>query len=101
LYRKPDLSRKHLAHKIWPYLLQDRKIDGSNQIFALDTTYVPMAQGCVYLTAVIDRATRRVLARRVAITMEAEHAMAGLEEGSAKYKIPEIVNTDSKNVGTS
>ena len=54
LYRKPNLSRKHPAHKIWPYLLRDRKIERSNQVFALDTTYVPMAQGFVYLTAVID-----------------------------------------------
>src|SRR5260370_220903 len=94
LYRKPNLSRKHLAHKIWPYLLRDRKIERSNQVFALDTTYVPMAQGFVYLTAVIDWASRRVLAHRVAITMEAEHAVAALEEAFAKYRLPEIVNTD-------
>jgi transposase InsO family protein len=56
-----------------------------NQVFALDTTYVPMAQGFVYLTAVIDWASRRVLAYRVAITMEAEHAVAALEEAFAKY----------------
>jgi putative transposase len=94
LYRKPNLSRKHLAHKIWPYLLRDRKIERSNQVFALDTTYVPMAQGFVYLTAVIDWASRRVLAHRVAITMVAEHAVAALEEAFAKYRLPEIVNTD-------
>jgi putative transposase len=64
LYRKPNLSRKHLAHKIWPYLLRDRKIERSDQVFALDTTYVPMAQGFVCLTAVIDWASRRVLASR-------------------------------------
>ena len=94
LYRKPNLSRKHLAHKIWPYLLRDRKIERSNQVFALDTTYIPMAQGFVYLTAVIDWASRRVLAHRVAITMEAEHVVAALEEAFAKYGLPEIVNTD-------
>jgi transposase InsO family protein len=98
LYRKPNLSRKHLAHKIWPYLLRDRKIERSNQVFALDTTYVPMAQGFVYLTAVIDWASRRVLAHRVAITMEAEHAVAALEEAFAKYGLPEIVNTDRQPV---
>jgi putative transposase len=101
LYRKPNLSRKHPAHKIWPYLLRDRKIELSNQVYALDTTYVPMAHGFVYLTAVIDWASRRVLAHRVAITMEAEHAVAALEEAFAKYGLPEIVNTDSKNVDTS
>jgi putative transposase len=101
LYRKPNLSRKHLAHKIWPYLLRDRKIERSNQVFALDTTYVPMAQGFVYLTAVIDWASRRVLAHRVAITMEAEHAVAALEEAFTKYGLPEIVNTDQGSQFTS
>jgi putative transposase len=98
LYRKPNLSRRHLAHKIWPYLLRDRKIERSNQVYALDTTYVPMAHGFVYLTAVIDWASRRVLAHRVAITMEAEHAVAALEEAFAKYGLPEIVNTDRQPV---
>lgn len=69
-------------------------IERSNQVYALDTTYVPMAHGFVYLTAVIDWASRRVLAHRVAITMEAEHAVAVLEEAFAKYGLPEIVNTD-------
>ena len=85
LYRKPNTSRRHAAHKIWPYLLRDRKIERSNQVFALDTTYIPMARGFVYLTAVIDWATPRVLAHRVAITLEAEHAVAALEEAFAKY----------------
>jgi putative transposase len=101
LYRKPNTSRKHAAHKIWPYLLRNRKIDRSNQVFALDTTYIPMARGFVYLTAVIDWATRRVLAHRVAITMEAEHAVAALEEAFAKYGLPEIVNTDQGSQFTS
>jgi putative transposase len=101
LYRKPNLSRKHLAHKIWPYLLRDRKIERSNQVYALDTTYVPMAHGFVYLTAVIDWASRRVLAHRVAITMEAGHAVAALEEAFSKYGLPEIVNTDQGSQFTS
>ena len=101
LYRKPNLSRKHPVHKIWPYLLRDRKIERSNQVYALDTTYVPMAHGFVYLTAVIDWASRRVLAHRVAITMEAEHAVAALEEAFAKYGLPEIVNTDQGSQFTS
>jgi putative transposase len=94
LYRKPNTSRKHAAHKSWPYLLRERKIERSNQVWALDTTYIPMKRGFVYLTAVIDWATRRVLAHRVAITMQAEHAVAALEEAFAKYGLPEIVNTD-------
>ena len=98
LYCKPNLSRKHPAQKIWPVLLRDRKIERSNQVFALDTTYVPMAHGFVYLIAVIDWASRRVLAHRVAITMEAGHAVAALEEAFAKYGLPEIVNTDRQPI---
>jgi putative transposase len=101
LYRKPNTSRKHAAHKIWPYLLRNRKIERSNEVWALDTTYVPMARGFVYLTAVVDWASRRVLAHRVAITLEAEHAVAVLEEAFAKYGQPEIVNTDQGSQFTS
>jgi putative transposase len=101
LYRKPNTSRKHAAHKIWPYLLRNRKIERSNQVWALDTTYVPMARGFVYLTAVVDWVSRRVLAHRVAITLEAEHAVAALEEAFAKYGQPEIVNTDQGSQFTS
>jgi len=56
LYRKPNTSRKHAAHKIWPYLLRSRKIERSNEVWALDTTYIPMARGFVYLTAVVEQA---------------------------------------------
>jgi putative transposase len=101
LYRKPNTSRKHAAHKIWPYLLRNRKIERSNHVWALDTTYIPMARGFVYLTAVVDWASRRVLAHRVAITLEAEHAVAVLEEALAKYGKPEIVNTDQGSQFTS
>jgi len=94
LYRKPNTSRKHAAHRIWPYLLRNRKIERANQVWALDTSYIPMARGFVYLTAVVDWASRRVLAHRVAITLESCHAVEALEEAFAKYGLPEIVNTD-------
>lgn len=94
LYRRPKTSRKNAAHKIWPYLLRDRKIKRANQVWALDTTYNPMARGFVYLTAVVDWASRKVLAHRVAITLESCHAVEALEEAIAKYGTPEIVNTD-------
>ncbi|WP_441627206.1 IS3 family transposase [Cupriavidus sp. 2MCAB6] len=94
LYRRPNTSRKNAAHKIWPYLLRDRKIDRANQVWALDTSYIPMARGFVYLTAVVDWASRKVLAHRVAITLESCHAVEALEEAFAKYGAPEIVNTD-------
>jgi putative transposase len=93
-YRKPNTSRRHAAHKIWPYLLRNRKIDRSNQVWAIDTTYVAMARGFVYLTAVVDWVSRRVLSHRVAMTLEAEHAVAAPEEAIAKYGQSEIVNTD-------
>src|ERR1700731_3616964 len=70
LYRNPNASRKHAAHRIWPYLLRHRKIDRSNQVWALDTSYIPMARGFVYLTAVVDWASRRVLAHRGGITLD-------------------------------
>ena len=70
------------------------KSDRANQVFARDTTYIPMARGFVYLTAVVDWASRKVLAHRVAFTMEATHAVEALEEAFARYGLPHIVNTD-------
>ncbi|MGF6935298.1 putative transposase [Paraburkholderia sp. UCT70] len=94
LYCKPNTSRRNAQHKIWPYLLRGMTISRANQVWALDTSYIPMARGFVYLTAVVDWASRKVLAHRVAITMEAMHAVEALEEAFAKYGQPEIVNTD-------
>ncbi len=94
LYCKPNTSRRNAQHKIWPYLLRGMKIDPANQMFALDTTYIPMARGFVYLTAVVDWASRKILAHRVAITLEATHAVEVVEEAFARYGLPNIVNTD-------
>ncbi|WP_420481984.1 IS3 family transposase [Burkholderia thailandensis] len=94
LYCKPNTSRRNAQHKIWPYLLRGMKIARANQVFALDTTYIPMARGFVYLTAVVDWASRKILAHRVAITLEASHAVEALEEAFARYGLPDIVNTD-------
>jgi putative transposase len=94
LYCKPNTSRRNAQHKIWPYLLRGMTINRANQVWALDTSDIPMARGFVYLTAVVDWASRKVLAHRVAITMEAMHAVEALEEAFAKYGQPEIVNTD-------
>nr|WP_087124886.1 IS3 family transposase [Burkholderia cenocepacia] len=94
LYCKPNTSRRNSQHKVWPYLLRGMKIERANQVFALDTTYIPMARGFVYLTAVVDWASRKVLAHRVAITLEAMHAVEALEEAFARYGHPDIVNTD-------
>ena len=94
LYRKPGTSKKHPSHEIYPYLLRDLAINRANQVWALDTTFIPMAKGFVYLTAVVDWASRRVLAAKVAITLEACHAVEVLQEAFNRHGRPEIVNTD-------
>ena len=94
IYRKPRTSAKHPGHKIFPYLLRAVVIERANQVWAMDTTYVPMARGFVYLTVVIDVASRSVLAHRVATTLEACHAVEALEQAFARYGAPEVVNTD-------
>ncbi len=91
---QPGTSKRAPGHKIYPYLLRNLAITRSNQVWALDTTYIPMARGFVYLTAVVDVASRRVLAHRVAITLEACHARQVIEQALATYGTPEIVNTD-------
>lgn len=91
---QPGTSKRAPGHKIYPYLLRRLAITRANQVWALDTTYIPMARGFVYLTAVVDVASRRVLAHRVAITLEAIHAKEVIEQALAKYGTPEIVNTD-------
>jgi len=91
---QPGTSKAAPGHKIYPYLLRNLTISRSNQVWALDTTYIAMARGFVYLTAVVDVASRRVLAHKVAITLEAIHAKEVLEQAFAQYGVPEIVNTD-------
>lgn len=88
-------SKAWPANKIYPYLLRNVPIVRANQVWALDTTYtIPMAKGFVYLTAVVDVASRRVLTHQVAITLETCHAKEIIEEAFAKFGKPEIVNTD-------
>ncbi|HEX9719399.1 MAG TPA: IS3 family transposase [Ramlibacter sp.] len=91
---QPGTSKAAPGHKIYPYLLRKLAIIRANQVWALDTTYIPMARGFVYLTAVVDVASRRVLAHKVAITLEAIHAKEVIEQAFARYGTPEIVNTD-------
>jgi len=91
---QPGTSKKAPGHKVYPYLLRKLAIERSNQVWALDTTYIPMARGFVYLTAVVDVASRRVLAHKVAITLEACHAREVIEQAFARWGTPEIVNTD-------
>ncbi len=94
LYRKPNTSKRHPAHAVFPYLLRGLAIERANHVWALDITYIPMARGWVYLVAVLDWASRRVLAHRVSITMEADFCVEALREAAARWGSPEIVNTD-------
>ena len=91
---QPGTSQRHPGHKIYPYLLRKLAITRANQVWALDTTYIPMARGFVYLTAVVDVASRMVLAHKLAVTMEACHAKEIIELAFARFGAPEIVNTD-------
>jgi len=101
LYRKPNTSRRHPKHKIYPYLLRGLKIDRPNQVWAMDITYIPMARGFVYLAAVIDWYSRRVLAWRVSITMDTAFCIEAVEEAIACHGTPEIFNTDQGSQFTS
>jgi putative transposase len=101
LYRKPNTSKKHALNKIYPYLLRGLKIERANHVWATDITYIPMAHGWVYLCAIVDWASRRVLAHRISITMETDFCLEALNEAFAKYGQPEIFNTDQGSQFTS
>ena len=101
LYRKPNTSKKQPDHTIYPYLLRHLKIDRPNQVWAMDITYIPMARGFVYLAAVMDWYSRRVLAWRVSITMDVDFCVAAVEEAIARHGAPEIFNTDQGSQFTS
>ena len=101
LYRRPRTTRKHPGHVVYPYLLRGLAIERPNQVWAMDITYIPMARGFVYLAAVVDWASRRVLAHRVSISMDTEFCREALEEALARYGTPEIFNTDQGSQFTS
>ena len=101
IYRKPHTSKPALGHKICPYLLRGMKVDRPNQVWAMDITYVPMARGFVYLAAVVDWFSRRVLAWRLSITQEAAFCVEALEDALARHGRPEVFNTDQGSQFTS
>src|SRR6186713_3025381 len=94
VYRKPNTSTPAPGHKIYPYLLRNLPVTRPNQVWAMDITYVPMARGFVYLAAVIDWFSRRVLSWRLSITIEAAFCIEALEEALARHGRPEVFNTD-------
>ena len=101
LYRRPSRSKPAPGHKIYPYLLGKLAVTRPDQVWAMDITYIPMARGFVYLAAVVDWFSRRVLAWRLSITMEAAFCVEALEEALSRYGTPEIFNTDQGSQFTS
>ena len=101
IYPKARTSKPGKGHKIYPYLLRNLKIDRPNQMWATDVTYIPMAKGFVYLVAIMDWYSRKVLSWRLSTTMDTEPCVAALEEALARYGSPEIFNTDQGAVFTS
>jgi putative transposase len=94
LYRKPNTSKRHPEHHVYPYLLRGLAIERANEVWAMDITYIPMARGFVYLAAIIDWHGRKVLAWDVSISMEADFCVRVLDAALARYGKPEIFNTD-------
>jgi putative transposase len=103
LYRKPRTSAPGSGpeHRVYPYLLKGMLIDRPNQVWAADITYIPMAKGFLYLVAIMDWASRRVLAWRTSNTLTTDFCVAALEEAVSRYGTPEIFNTDQGSQFTS
>jgi len=94
IFRKPNLSRRHPQHKIYPYLLRNTAVERVNQVWSCDITYIPMKRGFLYLVAVIDWYSRFVLSWRLSNTMDKSFCVEAVEEALEKYGNPEILNTD-------
>ena len=94
IYQAPRTSQPHPAHRIYPYLLTGMAIDRANQVWCADITYIPVQRGFLYLVAIMDWATRHVLAWRLSNTMDARFCLEALNEALARYATPEIFNTD-------
>ena len=94
LYQHPRTTRPHPGHTVFPYLLRERAITAPNQVWAMDITYLPMRRGFVYLVAVLDWATRRVLAWRLSNSMTVDFCLDALQAAIRDYGSPGILNTD-------
>jgi putative transposase len=101
IYPRPRTSTPNPEHKVYPYLLRDVAVTRPNQVWATDITYVPMAQGFMYLVAVLDWYSRKVLAFRVSNSLEAGFCVEALQEALARHGSPEIFNTDQGSQFTS
>jgi putative transposase len=101
LYQKPNTSKPHPEHKIYPYLLRGIDIREPNLVWCADVTYIPMRKGFLYLVAVMDWCSRKVLSWRLSNTLDADFCVAALSEALAKYGRPAIFNTDQGSQFTS
>jgi putative transposase len=101
IYRRPNTSKPAPGHKVYPYLLRNLAVVRPNQVWAMDITYIPMARGFVYLAAVVDWFSRKVLAWRLSITLSADFCIEALEEALAHHGRPDILNTDQGSQFTS
>lgn len=101
IYRRPNTSKAAPGHKIYPYLLRGLKIERANQVWAMDITYIPMRRGFIYLAAVVDVFSRRVLSHRISITLETGFCIEALQEALELHGKPEIFNTDQGSQFTS
>lgn len=101
IYQKPNTSRPMKGHRIYPYLLRGLQVNRPNQVWAADITYLPMRRGFLYLVAIMDWHTRKVLAWRISNTLEADFCVEALNEAIHKFGLPEIMNTDQGSQFTS
>ncbi len=101
IYRRPRTSKPGPGHKIYPYLLRGVTVGQPDQVWCTDITYIPMARGFVYLVAIVDWFSRRVLAHRLSITLTTDFCIEALEEALAKHGRPTIFNTDQGSQFTS
>ncbi len=101
IYRRPKTTRKHRSHPVYPYLLRKLTITRPNHVWAADITYLPMARGFVYLVAVMDWATRKVLSWRISPVLTSDFCVAALEDALHRFGTPEIFNTDQGSQFTS
>ena len=101
IYQRPRTTVPNSEHRVWPYLLRGMVIDRPNQVWCTDITYIPMRRGFLYLVAVMDWSSRKVLSWRVSNTMDVEFCVEALEEALARFGRPEIFNTDQGSQFTS
>lgn len=94
IYQQPKTTKRHPKHLVYPYLLRDLVIDRPNQVWCADITYIPMRQGFLYLVAIMDWYSRRILSWRLSNTMDPDFCVEALEEALARFEKPDIFNTD-------